>query len=114
MGKDHKQLRGISKLFTEATLVDILSKISGIKSVSVTGWKLDDASAKGDSYLSTVDRITVQGIISGKKTEIKIVVKSLPQNLGRRKTYRSTDFFFNEIKFYTKVYKQKELFNYKN
>lgn len=108
MTKDYQRLTIVSKLFTEETLKDVLINETGGKNVSVTGWSFGDASAKGDSYLSTVDRIIIEGISDEKPITVKVVVKSLPRNLGRRKTYRSTDFFYNEIIFYSKVCK----FNY--
>ncbi|KAK0076663.1 hypothetical protein PV325_005040 [Microctonus aethiopoides] len=103
MTKDYQRLAIVSKLFTEKTLKDILLNKTGGKNVSVTGWIFGDASAKGDSYLSTVDRITIEGIVDEEPITVKVVVKSLPRNLGRRKTFRSTDFFYNEIIFYSKI-----------
>ncbi|KAK0169081.1 hypothetical protein PV327_002827 [Microctonus hyperodae] len=103
MTKDYQRLTIVSKLFTEEILKDVLTNETGSKKVSVTGWSFGDASAKGDSYLSTVDRIIIEGISDEKPVTVKVVVKSLPRNLGRRKTYRSTDFFYNEIIFYSKI-----------
>lgn len=103
MGKDTQRLAVVSKKFTESILKSILIEETGEKDAEVTGWDFREAGAVGDSYLSTVDYITIHGNASGKDVSTKIVVKSLPQNMGRRKTYRSTDFFYNEVKFYTEV-----------
>ncbi|XP_015119601.1 uncharacterized protein LOC107042883 [Diachasma alloeum] len=103
MGKDVELLNGVSKLFTESLLEEVLAKKWGEKDVKVTGWDFGEASAKGDSYLSEVDRVTIEGNVKGKTTQLKVVVKSLPGNLGRRETYRSTVFFRNEILFYTQI-----------
>lgn len=35
--------------------------------------------------------------------EIPLIVKSMPKNLNRRRVFRSTIFFRNEINFYTKI-----------
>lgn len=37
------------------------------------------------------------------KVVVNVIIKVLPSNLGRRKTFRSLDFFENEIIFYHKV-----------
>lgn len=46
--------------------------------------------------------------------EAPVVVKSIPKNIARRKTYRSTEFFETEINFYTKVFKIIYFFLQKN
>lgn len=103
MSKDVELLKSVSKLFTEKLLEEVLTTKFGEKDVEVTGWDFGEASAKGDSYLSEVDRVVIHGNVKGKPTKLKVVVKSFPGNLGRRETYRSTVFFRNEILFYTQV-----------
>lgn len=103
MTKDKEILKSISKLFTEKTLENVVRKATGENDIEIIDWKSEEASAKGDSYLSTVTRITIEAIVNNKKNDFKIVVKSLPENLVRRKTFRSTEFFRNEITFYSKV-----------
>ncbi|XP_043288978.1 uncharacterized protein [Venturia canescens] len=103
MEKDLSQLTKVSKLFTEGTLQEILRQSSGEKNVTVTGWTFEPKAAIGDSYLSEVDRMAIHGESEGKPIMVRLVVKSLPKNIGRRKTYRSTDFFYNEITFYQKI-----------
>uniref|UniRef100_A0A1L8DN26 Putative juvenile hormone-inducible protein n=1 Tax=Nyssomyia neivai TaxID=330878 RepID=A0A1L8DN26_9DIPT len=60
-------------------------------------------SKKGDSYLSEVFRLRVDGEKPGATKCLNFVVKALPKNIGRRRTYRSTDFFSNEIAFYDEI-----------
>ncbi|KAG8362511.1 uncharacterized LOC105273030 [Fopius arisanus] len=103
MGKDIELLNGVSKFFTEQLLEEVLAKKFGEKDVEVTGWEFGEASAKGDSYLSEVDRVVINGKIKGKPESVKVVVKSFPSNLGRRNTFRSNVFFKNEILFYTRI-----------
>ncbi|XP_003706592.3 uncharacterized protein LOC100875535 [Megachile rotundata] len=101
--KDYTKLNDVSSHFTEETLKGILRTAQDGKEVNVLSWDFGEANAKGDNYLSTVYRIKINGTVDGKEVQLRIVVKSLPNNIGRRKTYRSTDFFRNEIIFYTQV-----------
>lgn len=105
MAKDYGKLKEVSEKFTEETLQEILLKVHNGQKVDNLNWYFDDANFKGDSYLSTVSKVKIVGNVDGKEVEVKLVVKSLPQNLGRRNTYRSTEFFRNEILIYTKVFK---------
>lgn len=102
-GKDYAKLTEVSNRFTEETLKNILHNEYKGKEINVLSWDFGDANAKGDNYLSTVYKITIVGTADGKEVEIRMVVKGLPNNIGRRNTYRSTEFFSNEISFYTKV-----------
>ncbi|XP_048508443.1 uncharacterized protein LOC105689818 isoform X1 [Athalia rosae] len=104
MSKDKNLLWGVSDLFTEKTLEDILSKICKEKDVKVLSWDFGEASNKGDGYLSTVNRVKVKGEANGKPIETSLVVKSLPRNIARRKSFRSAEFFRNEIAFYVDIY----------
>ena len=105
MSRNEDLLLVVSDCFTEKALQDILAKSSKEKrqDVKVLSWDFGTAAAKGDSYLSTVNRILVKGEVKGNPIDVKIVVKSLPKNVGRRKTFRSADFFYNEITFYEEV-----------
>lgn len=105
MSKDLSLLAGVSKFFTENTLKQIAAKQfnESVEDIEILSWEFGDASNKGDSYLSTVDRVTVGCKVKNQVKEVKLVVKSLPNNKGRRKTYRSADFFRNEITFYSEV-----------
>lgn len=53
--------KAISPGFDENVLLDILKKKSGCSDPKVREIKLGSASKKGDSYLSTVTRFTVEG-----------------------------------------------------
>lgn len=110
MSKDLSLLSGVSKLFTEETLEEILRKVSGEKEVKVLSWDFGEAANKGDGYLSIVDRVKIAGEAGGKPIDVSLVVKSMPQNLGRRKTFRSTDFFYNEVTCYLEVNRYPPIF----
>lgn len=59
---------------------------------------------KGDSYLSEVIRIKVFGKNkAGDTKNVQVVLKSIPRSISRRLTFRSHDFFKNEIIFYETV-----------
>lgn len=108
--KDYSKLKGVSDYFTEQSLQDILCMLRNGKNAEILSWDFGEASAKGDSYLSTVNKIKITGIVDGKQEQASIVVKSLPKNIGRRRTYRSEEFFRNEIIFYTKIISEFEKF----
>ncbi|OAD59667.1 hypothetical protein WN48_08775 [Eufriesea mexicana] len=103
--KDYAKLKEISECFTEETLQNILYTVYNGKEINILSWKLAEASAKGDNYLSDVNKIKITGTIDEKEVEVNLVVKSLPKNIGRRNTYRSPEFFHNENAFYTKFQK---------
>lgn len=105
INKEYGNLTEISIHFTEETLKDILRVIDSGKEVNVLSWDFDRTNSKGDNYLSTIYKIKVIGTVDGREIEVGSVIKGLPKNIGRRKTYRSTEFFSNEIMFYTKVKK---------
>lgn len=109
-GKDLSKLKDISIHFTEETLKNILGTVHDGKEINILSWDFSEANAKGDNYLSTVNRIKVNGTVDGKEVQVSLVVKSLPNNIGRRNTYRSTDFFRNEIVVYTEVLPKLEEF----
>ncbi|XP_033350250.1 uncharacterized protein LOC117233786 [Bombus vosnesenskii] len=108
--KDHAKLKEVSACFTEKTLQDILYTVHNGKEVNVLSWEFGGSSTIGDNYLSTIYKIKVTGTVDGKKVQVGLVVKALPKNKGRRKTYRSTEFFSNEILFYTKIIPKFEMF----
>ncbi|XP_011699913.1 PREDICTED: uncharacterized protein LOC105457132 [Wasmannia auropunctata] len=111
--KNRVNLSDVSDKFTEEVLTDVLSKACNGKKVQLTDWNFGEGFAKGDSYLSTVNKGTLYGIVDGsprQQVQVNFVVKSIPKNIGRRKTFRSRDFFSNEIIFYTKVVPKIEKF----
>lgn len=95
-------LRDISTKFTEATLDEIVCRAGGTKH---TSYKFGQGFKKGDSYLSKVFRLSISGVNegNGSPVEVNVIVKSMPDNLARRKLFRSQDFFRNEINFYKYV-----------
>ena len=105
MNKNKSLLDSVSKYFTEKTLESIVGKKFGadVNNIEILSWEFENATKIGDNYLSTVERITIKSKISCENKDLKIIVKSLPNNMGRRKTYRSADFFRNEIIFYNEV-----------
>jgi hypothetical protein len=99
----------ISPKFTEKVLRDIVTTKSGLSDVQVKKIDMGTASKKGDSYLSDICRFTLEATGKNKKGQeetvsIPVIVKFLLKNLGRRKTYRSAEFFKNEAIFYEKVW----------
>ncbi|XP_017769660.1 PREDICTED: uncharacterized protein LOC108557585 [Nicrophorus vespilloides] len=99
----------ISNKFDKETLLGILRKRHDLQNVEIEKIQLGSESKKGDSYLSTVTRFNVHyngTNKDGKKVTdcIHMIAKALPKNLGRRKTFRSADFFGNEVSFYNKVW----------
>lgn len=104
MKKDTVLLSGVSSKFTERTLKEILEKATDKQNIKVNGWTFEPAASKGDNYLSIVHRVTIEGTTADDEiVEIKIIVKGMLQNEGRKKTFRSKDFFSNEIYFYSEV-----------
>lgn len=65
--------------------------------------------AKGDSYLSDMYRITFFGNLlsptdgDSPEVSVKIILKCFPANIARRRTFRSETFFSNEVNFYKTV-----------
>lgn len=96
----------ISAKFSEATLDEIIRNAGGTRH---TSYKFGPSGKKGDAYLSRVFRITIYGVKEAeegqdeKQLEISVIVKAMPDNLHRRRLFRSVIFFRNEINFYTKV-----------
>lgn len=108
-------LDSVSPKFNEAMLNDIIRDYGGHK---CTSWQFENRDfGKGDSYLSEVYRIQVEDDTTRKadgdsSLKVKLVVKTIPKNVGRRKTFRSADFFRNEINFYNVV--MSEFNNFQN
>ncbi|KAH8287027.1 hypothetical protein KR054_000748 [Drosophila jambulina] len=95
----------ISAKFSESTLDEIIQNVGGTRH---TSYKFGPSGKKGDAYLSRVFRITIYGVKkedNGEETplEVSVIVKAMPDNLHRRRLFRSVMFFRNEIHFYTKV-----------
>lgn len=58
---------------------------------------------KGDSYLSELIRIKIHGKFQDIAKHVQVILKNIPKSLSRRLTYRSDEFFKNEISFYERV-----------
>jgi len=104
--KNRVDLSEISNKFTKQVLTDILCKVHNGKEILLTDWNFGEGFAKGDSYLSTVNKGKVYGITKDnlkQHVQVNFVVKSIPKNVGRKKTFRSAEFFCNEILFYTQA-----------
>lgn len=95
-------LTDISNSFTETTCEDIIKKAGGTK---YTSYKFGKGFKKGDSYLSQVFRLCVYGVneATGENVEVNLICKGMPDNMARRKVFRSAVFFRNEINFYLKI-----------
>ncbi|KAJ3658258.1 hypothetical protein Zmor_010010 [Zophobas morio] len=100
----------ISAKFNLQVVEDIVNKKSHLEETIVENIRIDENfTNKGDAYIGQICRLGIE--ICGKnKTKheekdcISVVVKFLPKNLTRRKTFRCHLFFNNEINFYTKVW----------
>lgn len=101
----------ISPKFTEQVFMSILHKKAKSEKVEVKKIILGEESKKGDSYLSTVTRYTVEAIKNGDEAFVlNVIVKAYPKNTGRMKTFRSADFFITEVGFYEKVWPKLQAF----
>lgn len=95
-------LSAISSKFTENHLLEIIQKIKPGSCVS--SWEVDTCSTRGSSYLSEVSRLNITGVLQDELFLVKTFVKSVPQNLARRQTFRSAEYFTREIEFYDKIW----------
>ncbi|CAG2066258.1 unnamed protein product [Timema podura] len=102
---DSKALKEISSKFNEDTLTDIVRVVAGRNDVRLVNYKMTNATSPGDNYITCVYRIAVEGtsLDGGQNYSFSLIVKGLPPNLGRRKTFHSTYSFANEVAFYEKV-----------
>ncbi|XP_022901651.2 uncharacterized protein [Onthophagus taurus] len=97
----------VSEKFNSNVITDIVNKKSKFTNPIVKNISFGAPTTKGESYLSLVTRFSIEICEAGsdKETEtIPIIVKSFPSNLARKETFRSVDFFENEILFYNKVW----------
>ncbi|XP_013186386.1 uncharacterized protein LOC106131742 [Amyelois transitella] len=97
-----KSLTHISPALTKEALSEALTKWFGEKTV-FTHWEYVGNTGKGDSYLSDLIRIKIFGESQNTTKFVQVILKTIPKNGIRRITYRSHEFFKNEINFYTKV-----------
>ncbi|KAK9870300.1 hypothetical protein WA026_006387 [Henosepilachna vigintioctopunctata] len=112
----------LSPTFNEKDLLKIVTEYtSNLENIQISKVIMAPPSQKiGDSYLSQIVRFTVDasGINQQRKPEsvsVNVIAKVVPQNLGRQKTFRSRDFFENEIIFYDEVWSSlKKFYESKN
>ncbi|XP_045507205.1 uncharacterized protein LOC123703296 [Colias croceus] len=102
MAEEKRSLLQISALLTSEELDKALSKWFQ-KPATFSHWEYVSETGKGDSYLSEVMRIKIYGIINGESVHVQVVLKTIPKNVCRRLTFRSHDFFKNEINVYQNV-----------
>lgn len=94
-------LSSISSHFTDATLDAIVQECGGTRH---TAWHFGTGFKKGDSYLSETYRLHIDGLTANDQPlQVTAVVKAIPKNAARRQTFRSADFFANEVNFYRHV-----------
>jgi hypothetical protein len=84
--------------------MSILKKASGTENVRLVHYEVAGGSTRaGDSYFSSLSRLRVDGMANDKPYSLTLIVKGLPANIGRRKTFRSAELFQNEALFYNEV-----------
>ncbi|XP_065349049.1 uncharacterized protein LOC135945348 [Cloeon dipterum] len=93
-------LSTISKLFTE----DVLNKVvqnalqsTGKSDLHIASYQVEPGADKGTGYMGIVYRIRVT-LSDG--SELTLIGKGMPQNMVRRKTFRSEPFFRKEVMFF--------------
>ncbi|XP_046972779.1 uncharacterized protein LOC124539431 [Vanessa cardui] len=100
--EDFSSLLHVSPVLTN----DILSKALSEwfhTDVVFTHWEYVSDTGKGDSYLSELIRIKIHGTSEGAPYHVQVILKNIPKNTCRRLTFRSEEFFQNEINFYKRV-----------
>ncbi|XP_022125350.2 uncharacterized protein LOC111000272 [Pieris rapae] len=102
MATENKTLTQLSVLLTNQEVNKALSKWFK-EPTEFTHWEHVGEMGKGDSYLSDVYRIKIHGKSGGNSRHLQLIVKTIPKNICRRLTFRSHDFFRNEINFYLNV-----------
>ncbi|XP_013138437.1 PREDICTED: uncharacterized protein LOC106103270 isoform X1 [Papilio polytes] len=101
--EDFKTLTHVSPALTNDKLTKALTDWFK-EDVSFTHWEYVSDTGKGDSYLSEVIRIKIHGTTQEGATRcVQVVLKTIPKNVCRRLTFKSHEFFKNEIMFYEKV-----------
>ncbi|KAJ2942598.1 hypothetical protein O0L34_g2065 [Tuta absoluta] len=100
---DCKTLTSASEILTNEFISKALSKWFD-EDVKFTHWQHVGALSEGDSYLSELMRIKIYGRTNdGDIRDVQVILKNIPKNVCRRLTYRSDEFFKNEINFYDTV-----------
>ncbi|XP_026316006.1 uncharacterized protein LOC113227327 [Hyposmocoma kahamanoa] len=98
--EDYATLINVSPVLTNERLSDALTKWFA-ENFTFTHWEYVGETGKGDSYLSELIRIKIHGKNqNGESKYVQVILKTIPMSLSRRLTFRSDEFFRNEINFY--------------
>ena len=82
----------------------LLKKKTDNNNCQITCFQYVSETGKGDSYLSELIRIKIHGVDQNNTANyVQVILKNIPRNVARRLTFRSHEFFKNEITFYEKV-----------
>ncbi|XP_075986164.1 uncharacterized protein LOC142983171 [Anticarsia gemmatalis] len=101
--EDYSTLSHVSKLVTNERLNEALTDWFK-EDYTFTHWEYVSETGKGDSYLSELIRIRIHGVNKkGDKNYVQVILKNIPKSVSRRLTFRSHEFFKNEINFYQVV-----------
>jgi hypothetical protein len=96
-------LQVISPLFTEALLEKIVRTAVHNEAASVQSHTVTYATAPGEGYLGIVYRVRAEVLSGGSVRQLSFIVKGMPVNMARRKTWKIPSFFRNEVLFYSHV-----------
>ncbi|XP_052754411.1 uncharacterized protein LOC113509350 [Galleria mellonella] len=101
--EDFTTLTHVSPALTNEKLSKSLTEWFG-EPMAFTRWEYLSDTGKGDSYLSELIKIKIHGTTrAGASKYVQVILKNIPKSISRRLTYRSDEFFKNEINFYVKV-----------
>ncbi|KAG7296509.1 hypothetical protein JYU34_020287 [Plutella xylostella] len=102
--EDYTSLLQVSKCLTNERLSQALTDWFK-EDCQFTHWEYVKGTGAGDSYMSELMCIKIHG--KNPKTDnpkhVQVILKSIPKGLCRRLTFRSNQFFENEIRFYEDV-----------
>ncbi|XP_026316173.1 uncharacterized protein LOC113227457 isoform X2 [Hyposmocoma kahamanoa] len=85
---------------TNERLSDALTKWFG-ENVTFTHWENIGGLGKGNFYISELMQIIVYGKNqNGESKSVDVMVRNIPKSIASRLTFRSNEFFRNEINFY--------------
>ncbi|XP_035454921.2 uncharacterized protein LOC118279355 [Spodoptera frugiperda] len=103
MSEDYSTLTNVSPVLTNERLSAALSDWFK-RPFTFTHWEYVSETGKGDSYLSELIRIRIHGTDEDNvANHVQVILKTIPKSIARRLTFRSHEFFKNEITFYEKI-----------
>lgn len=102
----------ISHKFDELIVKEIVKKQTKFDTFEIVNINLGIEATKGDNFLSEITRFSIQAKDSRSEDilTVNVIVKAYPKSLGRRKTFRTLDFFKTEIAFYQEVWPKLDAF----